>query len=58
MPVFDAWDRDQFGNWEPGACVRQFYSPPPPTPVNGYITEDGSKFYVAEDGSTFYVRES
>lgn len=28
------------------------------TPVNGYVTEDGTIFYVAEDGATFYVQES
>lgn len=29
----------------------------PPTPANGYITEDAADFYVAEDGLTFYVQE-
>jgi hypothetical protein len=27
------------------------------TPINGYVTEDGTVFYCAEDGSTFYVQE-
>jgi len=30
----------------------------PTTPVNGYVTEDGTIFYCAEDGTTFYVQES
>jgi len=30
----------------------------PATPVNGYVTEDGTVFYVTEDNSTFYVQET
>lgn len=44
-------ERCSFIRWVGGGRVSG-------TPVNGYVTEDGTVFYVAEDGSTFYVQES
>jgi hypothetical protein len=32
--------------------------PPPVTPLNAYVAEDGVTYYVAEDGTTYYVQET
>ena len=45
------------------SAIPNFYfsggiTPTPPTPNNGYVTEDGMTFYVTENGMTFYVQEN